>query len=174
MLMKRRINHKNICCQKIQEKNSRSNIKTAVKSLADRVFVMQEYSLVWCPVFKAASTNWMKNIVHLANLGEMGEHALQKKYLNQENQQARHVAPKFNSEKLEIVSQNKKAKKMMIVRHPFERLVSAFRDKLERCTTTYDCTKKKDWYYSKHGSIIVKKYRKIAKSKFGKEFFSKK
>ena len=71
------------------------------------------------------------------------------------------------------------------------RLLSAFRDKFERCTTTWDCTKKKDWqvfncrkwlwtefrifmfrYFQRQGRGIVKKYRKLALNKFGQNFFS--
>ena len=32
-----------------------------------RLFVMSDRNLLWCPVYKAASTNWMKNIPLLAN-----------------------------------------------------------------------------------------------------------
>jgi hypothetical protein len=30
----------------------------------------QSKSLVWCPVYKAASTNWMHNLLHLAGKKE--------------------------------------------------------------------------------------------------------
>lgn len=60
------------------------------------------------------------------------------------------------------------------VRHPFHRLLSAFRDKLERCTTEFDCTKEKDWYYTRQGAGIAKKYRTKAVSHFGQDFFSAK
>ena len=29
--------------------------------------------MLWCPVYKAMSTNWMRNIITLANLGEKGD-----------------------------------------------------------------------------------------------------
>ena len=34
------------------------------------VFNLQKKSLVWCPVYKAASTNWMHNLLHLAGKTE--------------------------------------------------------------------------------------------------------
>ena len=61
-------------------------------------------------------------------------------------------------------------KTFIIVRHPFQRLVSAFRDKLEHFHTPL---LKDDFYYKIYGSKIVRKYRKAAINKFGKNFFSK-
>ena len=54
------------------------------------------------------------------------------------------------------------------------RLLSAFRDKFEKCTTDFDCTKQKDWYFHRQGKELVRKYRKLAINKFGAEFFSEK
>ena len=100
-------------------------------------WLLQEYNLVWCPVFKAASTNWMKNIIRLANLGERLKGQLEKKfkkyeinffhfwqkniYFRQPNYQAWEVAPKLNSWKLKQYGEDKDAKRMLIVRHPFDR-----------------------------------------------------
>ena len=55
-------------------------------------------------------------------------------------------------------------KSFIIVRHPFHRLVSAFRDKLERSDL---------YYYKKHGQKIVAKYRHLFIDKFGEEYLSK-
>jgi hypothetical protein len=32
------------------------------------IFAMQKPELVWCPVYKAASTNWMHNLLYLTGL----------------------------------------------------------------------------------------------------------
>ena len=57
----------------------------------------------------------------------------------------------------------------MIVRHPFDRLVSAFRDKLERIKTNQNM--ETHYYYKLYGKDIVKTYRARAIENFGKEFF---
>ena len=56
----------------------------------------------------------------------------------------------------------------IIVRHPFERLVSAFRDKLERSNERNYLL---DYYYKQYGEKMVKKYREKAISNFGNDFF---
>lgn len=57
----------------------------------------------------------------------------------------------------------------IVVRHPFDRLVSAFRDKLERLHAK---TPETDYYYKTHGSKIVGRYRTEALNRFGKKYFS--
>ena len=41
---------------------------------------LQARSLVWCPVYKAASTNWCHNLLHLAGKTEDQVQELIKKY----------------------------------------------------------------------------------------------
>ena len=88
--------------------------------------------------------------------------------------QAREVAPKIDWKRLKQIETDSSAVRMITVRHPFSRLISAFRDKLERCTTEFDCTRKNDWFYKRLGSKIVKRFRKAATEKFGSDFFSEK
>ena len=60
-------------------------------------------------------------------------------------------------------------KSFLIVRHPFHRLVSAFRDKIER---QHGPRLDKDWYYKTYGRKIVAKYRPAATKRFGAAYFS--
>ena len=53
------------------------------------------------------------------------------------------------------------------------RLLSAFRDKLERCTVEFDCTVERDWYFRTLGKQIVTRYRTQAITRLGQDFFSK-
>lgn len=56
---------------------------------------------------------------------------------------------------------DKKVTRLIVVRHPFNRLVSAFRDKLERCHSVRRgrCDLKRDFYYNRYGKLIVKNHR---------------
>ena len=53
-----------------------------------------------------------------------------------------------------------------MLRHPFERLVSAYRDKLERNNIM------EPYYYNTFGKHFVKKYREKAKTALGEEYFT--
>ena len=44
-----------------------------------KIFI-QSKSLVWCPVYKAASTNWMHNLLHLGGKSEKEVEEIIKKY----------------------------------------------------------------------------------------------
>jgi len=50
----------------------------------------------------------------------------------------------------------------LVVRNPIDRLVSAYRNKLE-------CRAGKEYYYKEHGQKAVQSYRKAGKLKFGEE-----
>ena len=52
----------------------------------------------------------------------------------------------------------------MVVRHPFDRLVSVYRDKLERDNS---------WYHPRYGKFFVQRYRRKARKALGNDFFSK-
>jgi hypothetical protein len=56
----------------------------------------------------------------------------------------------------------------IVVRHPFERLVSAYRDKIER---THAKNYLLDFYYKAYGRKIVAQFRKRSLQKFGDQFF---
>ena len=70
--------------------------------------------------------------------------------------------------KSNLVRNNVNETSFIVVRHPFERLVSAYRDKLERTHAKNYLT---DWYFKQYGQKIVKKYRSKAISIFGNDFF---
>ena len=78
--------------------------------------------LLYCPVFKAASTSWLVNYFKLSNSSsDPKEGNLHSKITN--------LFPPPATFKLRKKIYNESVK-FIIVRHPFERLVSAYRDKL--------------------------------------------
>ncbi|KAG7167850.1 carbohydrate sulfotransferase 9-like [Homarus americanus] len=107
--------------------------------------------LAWCPIYKAASTSWLYNFIKLAGLSES--------YIQNTKEQVSHVARKvWPVQDYEDIQQSLKVcLKFMIVRHPFERLVSAYRDKLEN--TNIGKQNGVDHFYEKFGKKIVDKYR---------------
>ena len=66
------------------------------------------------------------------------------------------------------LTQHEATTRFIIVRHPFDRLVSAFRDKLERSNTILQ-----GYYMKKYGREIVTKYRAEYLEKFGADSISK-
>merc|ERR1711997_862648 len=100
--------------------------------------------LLYCPVFKAASTSWLLNYFKLSNSSSSPKEGnLHTKITN--------LFPPPATSKLgkQIYSESVK---FIIVRHPFERLVSAYRDKLAGYT--------RNEHYLKMRKVIIKKYRK--------------
>jgi len=112
-------------------------------------------NFTWCCIAKAASTNWNVNLIKLA------------KEVNETSRRAQKYAPPFKEVKKyavlgtppEVMS-SQSLVSLLIVRDPFTRLVSGFRDKLER---------KGGWRYLKES--IVEQYRSRAIRELGKEFF---
>ncbi|XP_068215693.1 carbohydrate sulfotransferase 11-like [Palaemon carinicauda] len=89
---------------------------------------VSNHSLIYCPVFKAGSTTWMKNLLTLAGQKTF-DGSLHAKVTSL-------YKPPKSYKKIENLL--KKSLKFMIVRHPFERLLSAYRDKMLRVLKTED------------------------------------
>ncbi|XP_076223610.1 carbohydrate sulfotransferase 11 isoform X2 [Nomia melanderi] len=110
------------------------------------------HGISWCPIYKVASSIWMK---HFATLGGvLTETAMEliRRDILQINTIVRKAFPRDRDMKKAYQKLNKTLK-FLIVRHPFERLVSAYRDKLEHIQG-------RDYYYKRFGRHITHKYHK--------------
>jgi len=138
------------------------------------IYVLQERQLVWCPVYKAASTNWMYNLLFLAGRSEEEVEATKARHPNQPNDAGREVAPRLSYSGVLQAAGEEGATNLLVVRHPFERIISAFRDKLEQCHGPKNCTLDNNWYYKTYSKRIVSQHRSEALKVLGREFFSPK
>ncbi|XP_063597671.1 carbohydrate sulfotransferase 10-like [Penaeus indicus] len=100
-------------------------------------------SIVWCPIYKVASTTWMNNFFSVANLSRSDESALErfnqklewkKRKGNDIKQLFDHKlvydlypGPQSPEERARVL---KNSVRVIIVRHPFSRILSVYRDKM--------------------------------------------
>lgn len=106
--------------------------------------VSQRHNLVWCPVFKSASSIWL---YYFNVLGGYNVEYLQRTK-SPPLELARKKFPRPTQEELADALANSVS--FLIVREPFERLVSAYRNKFEGSRNNY---------YKQLGDRIVKKFR---------------
>ncbi|XP_026477900.1 carbohydrate sulfotransferase 11-like, partial [Ctenocephalides felis] len=112
--------------------------------------VNREHHIVWCNVFKAASTSWMYNFNLLAGYS--------KQYLRRSNTVpltlARRRYPRPSLQQLQQALDDSIS--FLVVRHPLERLLSAYRDKMQFALP--------HTLHQKLGARIIVKYRKPKKN----------
>jgi len=89
-------------------------------------FINKEHSLVWCNVFKSASTSWM----YILNVLAGYKPKFLKKTKKVPLMLARAKYPRPSKELLKEVLSLRNVTSLIIGRNPFERLVSAYRDKI--------------------------------------------
>ncbi|XP_066985559.1 carbohydrate sulfotransferase 10-like [Macrobrachium rosenbergii] len=103
---------------------------------------VKKHNLIWCPIFKAASTTWAKNLLLLA-----GEKVLNKSFHGRVREL--YSRPDDPTEEKQVLDSSMK---MIIVRHPLDRLLSAYRDKMLRVKHACDP-------YIKLQKNIIQKYK---------------
>ncbi|XP_065085055.1 carbohydrate sulfotransferase 11 [Ochlerotatus camptorhynchus] len=111
-------------------------------------FISPGHGLAWCNIFKAASSTWM---YYFNILGGYDIRFLQRTRSSPIDL-ARKRFPRPSTGELNDYLSNTIS--FLIVREPFERLVSAYRNKLEGC---------RNKYYKLLGEQIVKRFRKKLK-----------
>ncbi|XP_012274801.1 carbohydrate sulfotransferase 11 [Orussus abietinus] len=140
---RRRVQH--LC---IYSKENPSILESAVS----KIIIDEKHGISWCPVYKAASSVWMQNFASLRGLLSEPIMDLIRKNIIQVNSIVRQSLSKdINAnQSLEKIEETKK---LLIVRHPFERLLSAYRDKLEH-------KEGREYYYTRFGRHITHRYRR--------------
>ncbi|XP_054277247.1 carbohydrate sulfotransferase 11-like [Macrosteles quadrilineatus] len=107
--------------------------------------INKKYHLIWCNVFKAASSSWMYNFNILAGY--------KREFLRRSNivplQLARKRYPRPTVKELHAALNDSLA--FLIVRHPLERLLSAYRDKIQYALP--------NTHHAKLGQRIVLQFR---------------
>uniref|UniRef100_A0A182YLX7 Carbohydrate sulfotransferase n=1 Tax=Anopheles stephensi TaxID=30069 RepID=A0A182YLX7_ANOST len=101
----------------------------------------KNHSLVYCLVFKAGTSSWFYNFNSWAGYSEYEIMHIDNLYL------ARKFYPKEN--RLTLMQSMQHSFSFIIVRHPFERLMSAFEDRL---------ASRKNAYYSRVAQAIYRRY----------------
>ncbi|XP_014210098.1 carbohydrate sulfotransferase 11-like [Copidosoma floridanum] len=113
-------------------------------------YIDNRHNVSYCPIYKAGSTTWIYNLCLL--------NGVSKEELQSGREQisviARRVMPEMDYPEADELL--KKTAKILIVRHPFERLLSAYRDKLENSVAGREHGSLH--FYKKYGSSIVRKY----------------
>lgn len=107
--------------------------------------INEEFNLVWCNVFKAASSTWFYNFNLLAGFSEF--ELLHSKESPVTLARKRYKRPRVE-DLMAFLSSGRPTLTFMIVRHPLERLVSGYRDKILSGNR----------YYSKLSRTIAKSY----------------
>ncbi|XP_023713378.1 carbohydrate sulfotransferase 11 isoform X3 [Cryptotermes secundus] len=102
-------------------RNICSHINVGLTLPQSRHFLVNhEHKLLYCWIHKVASTSWIALFSHLANRTHIAEYYREIKVLS----------PK-NAEELHRIATTNDYYRLLVVRHPFQRLVSAYRDRIE-------------------------------------------
>ena len=137
------------------------------KAFPTELFVLKERNLAYCAVPKAGTSTWMTYLVDLSTKPQSFKDGIYNNFSHIGFEFGRQVAPRLSPNKWmswvnNIHERNQSEIRIIVVRHPFERLVSAFRQKLERLDPTV---------YRKHGRAISN-YRSEYIAKFGLQSLS--
>ncbi|KAK7027368.1 hypothetical protein SK128_009133 [Halocaridina rubra] len=120
--------------------------------------------VVYCPLYKVASTTWM---VYFLRLAHINEHNPALDIYNKSDQERKRYMPRFGGGHRRVFQEFKapstsrernkvfqESLRFIVVRHPFTRLLSAYRDKVERPNP-----KPYSPYFKELQQAIIKKYR---------------
>ncbi|XP_056595194.1 carbohydrate sulfotransferase 8-like isoform X3 [Triplophysa dalaica] len=113
-----------------------------------RIFVEDTHKLLYCEVPKAGCSNWKRVLMVLKGLAPSTE-----KIQHDEVHNGNHLKRLDSFDHISIIQRLKTYTKVIFPREPFERLVSAFRDKFEN---------PESYYHTVFGKAIISRYRRNA------------
>uniref|UniRef100_A0A8D3DS09 Carbohydrate sulfotransferase n=1 Tax=Scophthalmus maximus TaxID=52904 RepID=A0A8D3DS09_SCOMX len=133
-------------CAKYKSSISRTITHHHVKYL----YVVDKYKLLYCQVPKAGCSNWKRTLMVLAGQASNTQ-SIKHDTVHYDN----HLKKLDSFDQQGLMHRLKTYTKVMFVREPLERMVSAYRDKFENPN---------DHYHSLFGKPIISKYRANASS----------
>lgn len=139
----RRKTHINKLCNQLGYNVSINNISTV---LLDHLIVDDDHKLIYCYVPKVACTNWKRILLALRNGSKKNLLTI----TGNETHSYEFLTLQMYS-KEEILKRLNGYLKFIFVRHPYERLLSAYRNKFEKIYSTY--------FWNRFGRKIIKRYR---------------
>ncbi|XP_026290551.1 carbohydrate sulfotransferase 11 [Frankliniella occidentalis] len=121
------------------------------KEVLDHIIVDQKHQLLYCYVPKVACTNWKRTLLYLSGSTNVTKPIdIPSDYVHRTG-----VFPKLSNFSEEHAAHMLKTfTTFLIVRHPFERLLSAYRNKLEQKSSS------SKYFQTRIGRHIIKTYRK--------------
>ena len=164
-LMKQRHRNVKVVCAQMMPLNQSHDLQSS------HIYWMQKQNIAYCPSFKSATTTWFNILIKLTNHSEAYLERVRTelnrkwapipahlRYLGAINPDRKEWSDYVSS-----LNHNHNLTGFMVVRHPFDRMVSAYRDKLERNNA---------WFQKLYGQPFVSKYRQQAVEVLGIDFFN--
>uniref|UniRef100_A0A8C4RXS2 Carbohydrate sulfotransferase n=1 Tax=Erpetoichthys calabaricus TaxID=27687 RepID=A0A8C4RXS2_ERPCA len=128
--------------------NNSKTQRISLSQMVSRIYVEDKYKILYCEVPKVGCSNW-KRILMVLN----GKAQSATQIVHKDVHYGKHLQ-RLSSFNISGIQQRLNSfTKIIVVRDPMERLVSAFRDKFEHPNS---------YYHPQYGKIIIKKYRKNA------------
>ncbi|XP_007422549.1 carbohydrate sulfotransferase 9 [Python bivittatus] len=129
-------------CKKLVNVN---RTHTPLVRMVSRIYVEDKYKLLYCEVPKAGCSNWKRTLMVLGGLAKSATN------ISHDTVHYGDHLKKLDSYDLKDIRRRLRTyTKIIFVRDPMERLVSAFRDKFEHPNS---------YYHPVFGKAIIKKYR---------------
>ncbi|CAG7828321.1 unnamed protein product [Allacma fusca] len=131
--------------------------------LRNSLVYIKDLNQMWCLVPKAASTSWSKILIEYVNYKHKKVWNLFTERIPMKNRATKtplqvvlkSTYKNINASDYEDAAKSESVKKVLLVRHPFARLVSAYEDKLKNRTAKSDSM----YFFRSYGVKINRKYR---------------